>query len=269
MTGGGSQARSAVADRMSVIVHDDMKFIITDSPAEINLNNYVEVRAVTVRRNAVEPNKSNRNLHGTMFGTLCGSASRRIGSSRLSRLAFKYTYGYSLFFVDFWRTSIAASLCPTTTTHRSAPLSQDLPFKDGAPPPDEVIRNFLRITDECLAVDPTASSPSGSFNSPSGAAPASSSHSASSSSSFSSSSSSSSTSNRPAIAVHCVAGLGRAPVLVAVGLIELGMKGLDAVEFIRKQRKSAFNSRQIEFVTNYKKRPPKSKFRESFTKMFK
>lgn len=36
------------------------------------------------------------------------------------------------------------------------------------------------------------------------------------------------------VAVHCVAGLGRAPVMVALALIELGMKYEDAVEFIRQ-----------------------------------
>ncbi|XP_002738910.2 protein tyrosine phosphatase type IVA 1-like [Saccoglossus kowalevskii] len=36
------------------------------------------------------------------------------------------------------------------------------------------------------------------------------------------------------VAVHCVSGLGRAPVLVAIALIEMGMKYEDAVEMIRQ-----------------------------------
>ena len=40
----------------------------------------------------------------------------------------------------------------------------------------------------------------------------------------------------PTIAVHCVAGLGRAPVLVAVALIEAGMSPLEAVNFVRSHR---------------------------------
>ena len=56
------------------------------------------------------------------------------------------------------------------------------------------------------------------------------------------------------IGVHCVTGLGRAPVLVGVALIELGMKYEDAVELIRRKRRGAINSRQLEFLAKYKRR---------------
>ncbi|OQR78652.1 protein tyrosine phosphatase type IVA 1-like [Tropilaelaps mercedesae] len=54
------------------------------------------------------------------------------------------------------------------------------------------------------------------------------------------------------IAVHCVAGLGRAPVLVALTLIELGMKYEDAVEFIRARRRGAFNAKQLSYLEKYR-----------------
>eukprot|EP00736_Rhodelphis_marinus_P014096 Rmarinus@m.12097 len=59
---------------------------------------------------------------------------------------------------------------------------------------------------------------------------------------------------KESIAVHCVAGLGRAPVLVAVALIEGGMTPEDAVSFIREKRKGAINAKQLKFVQAYKPR---------------
>ncbi len=40
----------------------------------------------------------------------------------------------------------------------------------------------------------------------------------------------------PCIAIHCVAGLGRAPVLVAIALIEYGFDAISAVSYIRERR---------------------------------
>ncbi|KAI3637052.1 hypothetical protein MIR68_004758 [Amoeboaphelidium protococcarum] len=73
----------------------------------------------------------------------------------------------------------------------------------------------------------------------------------------------------PCIAVHCVAGLGRAPVLVAIALIEYGVDKLDAIDFIRKRRRGAFNSRQIQYIDSYKRQnAPANRMMSKFSKMF-
>ncbi|XP_007455188.1 PREDICTED: protein tyrosine phosphatase type IVA 1-like isoform X3 [Lipotes vexillifer] len=54
------------------------------------------------------------------------------------------------------------------------------------------------------------------------------------------------------IAIHCVAGRGRAPVLVALALIEGGMKYEDAVQFIRQKQLGAFNSKQLLYLEKYR-----------------
>lgn len=57
---------------------------------------------------------------------------------------------------------------------------------------------------------------------------------------------------KPCIAIHCVAGLGRAPVLVAIALIEYGMDAISAVTFIRERRRGAINFVQLNYLESYK-----------------
>jgi protein tyrosine phosphatase type 4A len=62
--------------------------------------------------------------------------------------------------------------------------------------------------------------------------------------------------SHPTIAIHCIAGLGRAPVLVAIALLENDRKftSIDVVTLIRKNRKNAFNSTQLKFIEKYQRR---------------
>ncbi len=52
--------------------------------------------------------------------------------------------------------------------------------------------------------------------------------------------------------MHCVAGLGRAPLLVAIALVNAGCQQFDAIELIRKNRKGALNVIQANFIIEYK-----------------
>lgn len=135
----------------------------------------------------------------------------------------------------------------------------DWQYEDGGTPPAHVLRNWLQLVNTRFPLEP------GSANASPLKKP-----------SMSETdilklheTSEEKESKMPVIAIHCVAGLGRAPVLVAVALIERGMAPLDAVEFVRRRRRGAFNSRQIQYLDSYKKIRPKSQIiKDAFAKVF-
>lgn len=91
----------------------------------------------------------------------------------------------------------------------------DWEFEDGDPPPEKVISDWNNLTASVFAKT---------------------------------------VSPAPCIAVHCVAGLGRAPVMVAISLIESGMSADDAILFIRARRRGAINTKQVAFLNHYRRR---------------
>ncbi|XP_065730495.1 protein tyrosine phosphatase type IVA 2-like isoform X3 [Phocoena phocoena] len=87
----------------------------------------------------------------------------------------------------------------------------DWPFDDGAPPPNQIVDDWLNLLKTKFHEEPGC-----------------------------------------CVAVHCVAGLGRAPVLVALALIECGMKYEDAIQFVRQKRRGAFSSKQLLYLEEYR-----------------
>lgn len=100
----------------------------------------------------------------------------------------------------------------------------EMEYKDGTSPKDELIRSWLELVDHTFFSGPTAAA-------------------------------SSSSDPPPCIAVHCVAGLGRAPVLVAIALIEFAnMDPVEAVSYLRDKRRGAINEKQLLYLSGeYKK----------------
>mmetsp|Transcript_28513 Transcript_28513/g.82500 ORF Transcript_28513/g.82500 Transcript_28513/m.82500 type:complete len:267 (-) Transcript_28513:1352-2152(-) len=104
----------------------------------------------------------------------------------------------------------------------------EMAYLDGTSPPREVLDQWLALVEERFYKNPGGGAPSGNGAASSGA--------------------------QPTIAVHCVAGLGRAPVLVAIALVEFAnMDPVEAVTLIRKHRRGAINEKQLNYLEQYKR----------------
>ena len=62
------------------------------------------------------------------------------------------------------------------------------------------------------------------------------------------------------ILVHCLAGLGRAPFMVTISLINENLEPYQAIELVRKHRPGSINSKQLGFLMNYKPNRKKTFF---------
>jgi len=103
----------------------------------------------------------------------------------------------------------------------------EMAYEDGHSPPDPIIDKWLALVEERF-FGPTADSNNTSNNT-------------------------NSKKEDKTIAVHCVAGLGRAPVLVAIALMEFEkMDAVEAVMMIRSQRRGAINENQLQYLEGYK-----------------
>ncbi len=139
----------------------------------------------------------------------------------------------------------------------------EMPYPDGHSPPDDVLDRWLKLVDEKF-IHPTAP-PSPTNTGLTSSVHADSVHAISVHTNSAHTNSAHGPAHSevrakpkvtgPTIAVHCVAGLGRAPVLVAIALIEFAkMDPIDAATFIRKHRQGAINNKQLDWLEQYKRR---------------
>eukprot|EP00182_Erythrolobus_australicus_P002340 CAMPEP_0185829140 /NCGR_PEP_ID=MMETSP1353-20130828/67_1 /TAXON_ID=1077150 /ORGANISM="Erythrolobus australicus, Strain CCMP3124" /LENGTH=238 /DNA_ID=CAMNT_0028526893 /DNA_START=283 /DNA_END=999 /DNA_ORIENTATION=- len=110
-------------------------------------------------------------------------------------------------------------------------VHHQMSFADGSPPPDSVIADWLLLLEKV----------------------------------FYSSQGDDAGGNGTTVAIHCLSGLGRAPLLAAVALVQHGMDSFDAVGYIRARRRGAINNRQFAFLESYEPRDlhPEQSKRES------
>jgi len=54
----------------------------------------------------------------------------------------------------------------------------------------------------------------------------------------------------PGLAIHCVSGIGRAPLFATMTLIDYGMDPLDAIELVRSKRRGSLNRKQVDWIVD-------------------
>ena len=125
-------------------------------------------------------------------------------------------------------------------------------FPDGDPPPEDVINRWLDLVEARFGrfADPKPNIPATAVRSPLGGSGRGGDGDAAAGAAGDLEGAAAGRAQQ-CIAVHCVAGLGRAPMLVAVALMEGGFDAVDAVQFIRKARRGAINDRQFRFLETY------------------
>ena len=121
----------------------------------------------------------------------------------------------------------------------------EMAYDDGTSPPEDVLVRWLQLVEERFfgGAGSGGSGDTTKSNSTNGNA----------------SNNANDTTSKNTIAVHCVAGLGRAPVLVAIALMEFdNMDAINAVMMIRSQRRGAINEKQLQYLEGYKCRMKKN-----------
>ncbi|KAG0264091.1 Protein tyrosine phosphatase type IVA 1 [Mortierella polycephala] len=129
----------------------------------------------------------------------------------------------AFYIAEFERYSVKDVVRVCEPTYETAPLNKmgvkvyDWPFGDGEGPHGSITRDWLELVEKRFGNDPEKTP-------------------------------------MDTIVVHCVAGLGRAPLLVAIALIEAGMTPDESIAFVRDRRRGAINAKQVKYLLDYKRK---------------
>ncbi|KAI8614594.1 protein-tyrosine phosphatase-like protein, partial [Chytriomyces sp. MP71] len=112
------------------------------------------------------------------------------------------------------RVAVLIRLCePTYDTsvveNAGVKVVDSMAFTDGSSPPPETLAEYRRLLDALASTN---------------------------------------TDSRATVAVHCVSGIGRAPLFALIPLVDAGMEVTEAVEYIRQRRRGAFNKVQLAWI---------------------